>query len=71
MDTRHKGDNDDNNNNTLSSVRTVRDATYRLAVGCDGASPSPFDTYDTYPYSFRSLGTSVNQCNPLQIFGGD
>jgi len=32
----------------LSLVVTVREGTCRLTVGCDGGSPSPFDTHDTY-----------------------
>jgi len=34
----------------------VREGTYRLTVGCDGGSPSPFDTHNAYlRYSFSSF----------------
>jgi hypothetical protein len=36
-------DDDNNNDNTLSPFLTVRGASNRLTVDCDGASPSPFD----------------------------
>ena len=32
----------------MSPVVTVREGTYRLTVGCDGGSSSPFDTHDAY-----------------------
>ena len=31
----------------LSPFVTVRDGTYRLTVGCDGGSPSPFFLWNT------------------------
>jgi len=36
----------------LSPVVTVHEGTYRLTVGCDGGSPSPFDTHDTFTVLF-------------------
>jgi len=35
-----------NSNNNVSSVLTVLDNTFPLALICPGGSPSPFDTYD-------------------------
>lgn len=36
----------------VSPVVTLREGTYRLTVGCDGGSPSPFDTRDTFTLLF-------------------